>query len=189
MNKMIYSLAMSMDNKIASSDDDVAWIEEIPHPENVDHGFGHYFDAIGTVVMGDRTYELVKNFNTEWPYKAKRTFIVTERTDLPADPDVTFITENHIGFLRELKQREKRDILLIGGDKLAISLLNHNLIDRLLLQIMPVFLGEGTPSLEPYTEMADIRLRSCRKNSTGAIELVYDVRPLPELETEHGIVA
>jgi len=189
MNRMIYSLAMSMDNKIARTDDDVTWMEQIPHPENVDHGFGHYFDAVGTTVMGYKTYQLIRSTNREWPYKGKKSFIVTEQTDVPDDPEVTFITEDHIGFLKELKQKEEKDIWLIGGDKLATSLLNHNLIDRMLLHIMPIFLGEGIPFLEPYTEMADIRLRSCRKNSSGAIELVYDVGPLAEHQAEQEFVA
>ena len=55
-------LAMSMDGFIAGPDDDLDWLDEVPHPEGNDYGYGEFMARIDALLMGRRTYEVVRGF-------------------------------------------------------------------------------------------------------------------------------
>jgi dihydrofolate reductase len=175
MRKLIYSLAMSLDNKIARMDGGVGWLNNIPNPDQSDYGFGSFLDSVSTTIMGYNTYEVVTGFDVEWPYKEKDSYDFTRKKYVPDDPDVTFIRENHTDFVRDLKNHDGGDIWLVGGGVLATYLFNQNLIDRFLLHIMPLILGDGIPFILPKANERIIELVSEKTYRSGVIEVVYDV--------------
>src|SRR5215210_7206361 len=74
-------LAMSLDGFIAGPGDDLSWL---PGPgelepgagqahdeqtgERVDHGFDAFMASVGAILMGRRTYEVVKTMHGDWLY-------------------------------------------------------------------------------------------------------------------------
>ncbi|MEX0780986.1 MAG: dihydrofolate reductase family protein [Balneolales bacterium] len=175
MGKLIYSLAMSLDNKIAKPDGDVDWLQKIPNPDQSDYGFNNFFNSVHTTIMGFNTYEIISGFDVEWPYKEKTSYVFTNKNKLPNDPNVTFINEKHIAFLKDLKDRERDDIWLVGGGMLATELFNQKLIDQFLLHIMPIILGKGVPFILPNADEKMINLITSKAYNSGVIETLYKV--------------
>ena len=89
--------------------------------------------------MGRRTYEVVQS----WPYADHHCFVYGQ-TNL-ASAVATMIHENAVTHVNILKQLHGKDIWLMGGGKLTQSLLDANLIDELIITIVPILLGEGIP--------------------------------------------
>ena len=98
------------------------------------------------MVMGRATFETVVGFDIDWPYK-KPVFVVSSTlTEIPEK----YRGKAHLvkGSLTEiLKQIHEKGCyrLYIDGGKLIQSFLKEDLIDEMVITIIPVVLGGGIP--------------------------------------------
>jgi dihydrofolate reductase len=70
-----------------------------------------------------------------------------------------------------------RDVWVVGGGRLAGSLIDAGLLDHLHLTVMPVTLGAGTRVLPHAMASIPWQLESAQPiGSAGAVELRYRVR-------------
>jgi dihydrofolate reductase len=77
--------------------------------------------------------------------------------------------------VRKLKAEPGRDILLVGGGRLAGALLGE--VDELVVKLYPVVAGAGVPLFAaPFTPTA-LTLTATRVLERGTVVLTYDVRP------------
>ncbi|MBV7668951.1 dihydrofolate reductase family protein [Streptomyces halstedii] len=98
------------------------------------------FDA---VVMGLGAYRPALDEGITSPYAHLRQYVVSSTLASGIDPAVTVVAEDPVGFVRDLKRQEGRDIWLCGGGRLAGALLSE--IDELLVKSYPVVAGAGIP--------------------------------------------
>lgn len=137
---------MSLDGYIATLDGGIEWLNEIPNPTNEDHGYNALLESVDTVLMGGRTYHEIIGFGVPWPYKDKQTYVIAHNnTNVTPDEKVEFITEDIYRRISALKEADGKDIWLVGGGVLTTMLLNHDLIDKMQIAIVPTILGEGLP--------------------------------------------
>jgi len=141
---MMY-LAISIDGNIADKDGGVAWLDKVPNPDKSDYGYKDFFDSIDTTIMGNNTYRQVLSFGIENPYKGKTNYVVTRDKSLEDNQHVSYISENITDFVANLKEQDGFDIWCVGGAELNAMLLNNQLIDELIVFMMPVVLGDGVP--------------------------------------------
>jgi dihydrofolate reductase len=64
----------------------------------------------------------------------------------------------------------------MGGAGLIASLLDENEIDEFILNVIPVFIGEGIPLLAPRHRTVPLKLIASRKFSDGVVNLHYSVQ-------------
>ena len=93
-------MAMSLDGKIAKSDGDVQWLDEIPNPDQLDYGYYNFYATIDTTLMGNKTYQEVLGFGVAFPYPDKQNFVFTRNTVLTKDENVTYISGDIIQFTK-----------------------------------------------------------------------------------------
>lgn len=99
---------------------------------------GELFD---TVLMGWNTYA-VGLPDMPSPYRHLRQVVFTGRDPEPVE-GVEFTDRDPVEAVRALKAEEGKGIWLCGGGALAAALADE--IDRLVLKINPVLIGEGIP--------------------------------------------
>jgi len=140
-------IACSLDGFIAGEGDDLSWLPEddVAHPEE-DMGYERFIGEVGALLMGRRTYDVVRGFDVEWPY-GDRPVIVATRRPLDADPPPS--VEASQGSIEELAERALaraggRDVWVDGGD-LIRQALDAGLIEELVVTLIPVVLGRGYP--------------------------------------------
>ncbi len=80
-----------------------------------------------------------------------------------------------IEYVKGLKNSEGGDIWLCGGGKLAGSLFENNLIEKLTLKINPVIFGAGKHLFENSKKSGNFRLLSSRKYNNGVILSKYEI--------------
>ena len=78
--------------------------------------------------------------------------------------------------VQQLKQKEGKNIGVIGSGGLVRSLLDHNLVDELILAVHPVVLGGGKRLLGDQ-QRRTLELIDSRALESGSIYLAY--KPLP----------
>ena len=98
----------------------------------------------GVLLAGVNTYSYIFEHWGGWPYKSKKTFVVSHcDPNVTKKENVTFLTDMPLRAINELKSSSETDIQVIGGGKFITSLIEASLLDEITLYIVPVMLGDG----------------------------------------------
>ena len=173
MRKVIIYIASSSNGFIAKEDGDVGWLDEIPHPENADYGYTDFYKSIDTTLMGNNTYKEVLGFDVPFPYKGKKNYVFTRDPNLTKDDNVEYVSSEMVSFVKDLKSASGKDIWLVGGGLVNSTLINNNLVDQLILHLMPYAFGQGIPIFAPDLGDTPLKLTDSQVYSSGVVELKY----------------
>jgi len=176
MSKVTIHMAASLDFFIAKKDGSIGWMDT---PDSYDKGVGfeaadELVKSIDCYVMGARTYEHALELG--WPYGDVPTVVLTHR-ELPKQ---RVSVEFYAGELDELvHQRLKpkyKNIWLVGGALLTREFLRLKLADDIIIAILPILLGEGTPFVQPVGAEQALHLKDVTAYENGIVELWYEIR-------------
>ena len=173
MRKLILYIATSADGYIATEDESVAWLEEVPNPEQSDYDYAEFYDSVSSLIMGNKTYQQVRSFG-EWPYMGKESFVFS-RSEQQAYEHVRFVTDDHIRFVEDLKADTGSGIWLVGGGQVSTLALDAGLIDEIMLFQMPVMLGSGLPLFPGAKQTKPLKLIESKSYASGVTLLHYQL--------------
>lgn len=175
MRKTILYIAASLNGKIAKADGSVEWLESIPNPDKLDYGFYDFYKLVDVTIQGYTTYSQVLSWGVDFPYPDKQNYVFTRKKGLEDTLDVTFVSEKHIDFLKQLKKEEGKDIWIVGGGMLNTMVLNAHLVDEIQLFVMPIILGEGIDLFGSLLQETELNLLTSKSYSNGVVELRYSI--------------
>ena len=177
MAKLIYHTAITLDNFIADSNgvaDDSIFLNEGDHSTDFISDIQQY-DA---VLMGGKTYEYGFQFGLQpgepSPYELKH-YIFSNTMQFESNDKVKLIKNNAVSFIQDLKMKEDGKLWLCGGGKLAGSLIEHKLIDQLVLKINPVMIGTGIPLFGNVKLRLNLDLVDMKQYSNGVLKSTYNI--------------
>jgi dihydrofolate reductase len=129
--------------------------------------------------MGSATYEvLIAEECKRWPYGDTPCWVFTSR-ELPVldGADVRFARGN-VGPVHEQMRTSAgdRNVWIVGGGDLATQFAERDLLDELLVTIVPVILAEGIPVFTTRLRQR-LRLTSVQPHRNEMVELSYDLVP------------
>ena len=171
---MILNIATTLDGEIARKDGRLDWLYALPNPDQIDHGYGQFLSTIGSNIMGKNTYKEIPGFGVDWPYTGKNSYVVTTDKDFKSPtPDTSIVTSNLIEFVNDLKNKNEKDIWLIGGGQLITFFLNHDLLDKMILTVIPMIIGEGISLFPDNPKETSWHLENVERFETGVVNLTY----------------
>jgi dihydrofolate reductase len=175
MRKLILYSAASIDNFIARAGGETDWLDSQEYliPEE-DFGYKEFYDSIDTILMGNNTYKQLLSFNLPFPYQDKKNYVFSHTESNKDNEYVEFISGDITAFVQNLKKGEGPNIWLVGGGQINTYLLNNNLIDKLILTVIPVILGSGIALFAGNSPIQKFHLSSARPFSNGFVQLVYE---------------
>lgn len=103
MRKLKLYIATSLNGYIAKSNHSEEWLDKIPAPEGEDYGFVAFYNSCVITLMGNNTYQFIFNSGHDFPYTTTDNYVITRDKNLESNADVTFIRENHVEFVKNLK--------------------------------------------------------------------------------------
>jgi dihydrofolate reductase len=169
--KVVLYIAMSLDGYIAKPNDNLDFLSLV-QSEGEDYGYVDFIESIDTVIMGRKTYDWVMKQVDIFPHADKNTFIIT-RTSRPN----TGMTQYYTGGIKELilnlKSGSGKTIYCDGGAEIVNELLKDNLIDELIISIIPVLLGEGIKLFRDGRPELLIKLKAVKSYTSGLVQLHY----------------
>jgi dihydrofolate reductase len=172
--KIIVHIATSADRYIARPDGDVDWLNR---PGAVgDYGMALFFRSIDTILWGRKTYEFALSMGGMEMYgsKVKHFAFSSHPPAIPAE-GVEFVTDAIPTFSKQLRAGPGKDIWMMGGAGLIASFLDAGEIDEFMIHIIPVFIGEGIPLIQPRHRLVPLALKSSRRFADGVVRLHYVV--------------
>jgi len=175
MIKTVLYIATSLDGFIARPDGNIDWLTSVPAPETGDYGYAEFLNSIGTTIMGRRTYDEIIGFDIEWPYNGIDSYVVTNNRELKIQsPETYIVTEKIKELVAEIKRKSKKDIWLIGGGQVITTFINENLLDKMIITVIPKIIGEGIPLFAGKTKETNWKLIDLKSFDTGVVNLTYE---------------
>jgi dihydrofolate reductase len=183
MRKVTLGLANSLDNYIARKDGGFDWIHWSKEVAEISARFMKTVDAL---LIGRKTYDgMLAYGQTSYPGAKNYVFTRAKRKSATlkkklamnnSDKNVEIISSDAAKFVRELKRKKGKGIVIFGGGELAKSLFEADLIDEVVLNIHPVLLGSGIPLFHEMKQQINLELRDCRILKGGYLAVSYRVK-------------
>lgn len=175
MRKITFGGANSLDNYIARKDDAVDWLM---WSDEVAAVMKDYWQKIDTILMGRKTYDVAMRHSKgkKNPYPGIKTYVFSRTIKDNQDKSVEIISENAVEFVRDLKNREGKEICVLGGGNFAKTLFEAGLIDEIGFNIHPVLLGSGIPLFLEMNRQIDLELIECKTFKNGCVLVYYRVK-------------
>jgi dihydrofolate reductase len=177
MRKIIYHVASTVDGFIAAEDGSYDCFRFKPEDEHITDYLASLHSSYDTILMGRGTYDPALKVGVTDPYPHLETYVFSRSLKQSPHPKVKLVSEDALGVVRRLKEREGKSIYLCGGGEFASVLFAEGLIDEVLLKLNPVLLGAGIPLSPRLPGATHLQLLSTKVYSTGVLLLRYVVSP------------
>jgi len=171
---VIVSIATSADGYIARTDGSADWLDR-PRPRGF-YGMGAFFTTIDTILWGRKTYDQAIRISGAVRFGLKvRNYVFSHRPPSSPAPGVEFVNEPVSAFAKRLRAAPGKDIWMMGGGGLIASFLDEGEIDEFSIRVIPTFIGEGIPLIQPRHRLVPLRLQSVRGFPDGVVHVRYRV--------------
>ena len=174
MRDLVYDVAVSIDGFICRSNGGIQdFVPDGPHVTDYRDRLAGY----DTVVMGRKTYEFGYQYGLEpgtRAYSHMDHYVFSSSLQFEHPHQLNIVAEGAGAVVSDLKGRPGSDIYLCGGSVFAGSLLQEQLIDRLVVKVNPFVMGEGLP-LFSCPARVSLRCSSTKRYDNGVILAEYDV--------------
>jgi len=132
------------------------------------------------LLLGRRTYDLWAGY---WPkvkggpfaegLNAATKYVATHRPDSLAWDPAHALGADIIAAVRRLKSQDGRDLIVWGSSTLTSLLLEHGLVDDIVLMIYPVLLGRGKRFFSDTADPRELAFVSTKPSPTGVLINAY----------------
>jgi len=144
MSNIVF-IATSLDGYIADKDDGLDWLHSIPNPENLDMGYAEFIDRIDALVMGRKTFDTVCNFDCDWPYSKPVFVLSNSMKSIPEGyEEKAELISGSLPEVIDAIQQKGHEHLYIDGGVTIQNFLKEDLIDELIITVIPILLGGGS---------------------------------------------
>jgi dihydrofolate reductase len=176
MAKTSYYVAISLDGFLAREDGAVDWLSNYTEPFETPYDYEPFYQTVSALVMGRKTYDTVLSFG-EYPYKGKPGLVISKNPDLKVnEPGVELALSDWKEKLETLKSSAKDRVWLVGGGEIASLFVNENLLDEIILTIIPETIGTGIQWLGNTSLSAGWLFSEQHLSKNGVIQLLYSKR-------------
>ena len=145
MSNLVF-IATSLDGCISDKDDGLDWLHSIPNPNDYDLGWLPFMDRVDAIVMGRKTFEAVCGFDCDWPY-SKPVFVLSNSLSaLPQEYEgkAELVNGPLTEIIASLNEKGFEQLYIDGGSTIQ-SFLREDLIDEMIITVLPLLLGGGAP--------------------------------------------
>ena len=164
---------MSLDGFIAKPNNDLSFLKAV-EKEGEDYGYEAFTSGIDTLIIGRKTYDYVVREIGRQHYDngSNDVYIITSKPK-PQSGKTIFYSGDLKELVLKLKSESGKDIYCDGGAQIIHQLLVQDLVDELIISIIPVLLGEGTRLFKEGRPEQILELLSIKSFKTGLVQVHY----------------
>lgn len=159
---------MTLDGYLADKNHNLDWLHESGSVEETE--YESFYNNIDITIMGKKTFdEVSKSKDPGQFFPSTVNYVFTHNKKLEVK-GFHFIDEQIVSFVKNLDK--DKNIWVVGGNTILSPLLDHDMIDVLIVQIAPVLLGDGIPLFTQNEATKRFYLKDVKKYGQFA-EMVY----------------
>jgi dihydrofolate reductase len=132
------------------------------------------------LIVGRHTYQALMS-DDEWPYPDSPTYVLTRRP-LAVDHPCMVSDQPLEWLLQSLPAKQQRQVWLVGGRQLVLRALQENLLDEIVIHMLPITQGEGQQFFEQLQQI-DFDLIDVARLAHGIVRMHYKVLSAEDLNT------
>ncbi len=174
MRTVTYGAACSLDGFITARDGALDWLHMSADANAIMKEFWANTD---TLLFGRKTWEAAAAYGGGGGSGGIRSVVFSRTLTRSPHPDVELVSHDAGAYVRALKRRKGKGIIVMSGGDLARSLFAAGVIDAVGINVHPVLLGAGTPLFQDPGARVDLRLTECRAIAGGCVYVTYRVKP------------
>ncbi|MFT6718350.1 MAG: dihydrofolate reductase [Sphingobacteriales bacterium] len=139
-------IATSLDGFIADKEGGIDWLHTSPNPDQNDMGYSAFLSNVDAIVMGRVTFETVLGFGIPWPYSIPVFVLSTTLKLIPNElEEKVFLVSGELPEVLKTIHKKGLYRLYIDGGSTIQGFLSEDLIDEMVITVIPILLGEGVP--------------------------------------------
>ncbi|MCF8379430.1 MAG: dihydrofolate reductase family protein [Bacteroidales bacterium] len=169
--KVILYISMSLDGYIAGINDSLEFLSMVDE-EGQDYGYHDFVDTTDSVIIGRKTFDKVLTMGFEYPHTDKDVYIIS-RTSRPDKGSFKYYTGSLKELILKLKDQRGKDIYCDGGAQIAHQMLKEDLIDELVISVIPIILGQGVSLFQSGLPELKLKLLRSKQYEKGLVQLHY----------------
>ena len=174
MRKVIYGGACSLDGFMAGPSGEIDWLH---FSKDVQRIMAGSWAAADTILFGRKTWEGAAQQGGGGAMKGVTGYLFSRTlTGVPAGSGVELVREEAGAFVRDLKSRAGKDIIVMSGGNLASALLDAGVVDEVGFNVHPVLLRGGVPAFVGTGRRVALELKECRTLDGGCVFVTYQIR-------------
>jgi dihydrofolate reductase len=164
---------VSVDGFLARPDDTFDFLKA---GEGVPHGFTEFLDSVDVVVMGRRTFDVVRTLGHLELYGKKPLVVLSsQRLDFSSvDGQVEQMSGTPQEIAAQLENRGFKHAYVDGGITIQ-RFLQAGLVNRITVTRVPVLIGQGIPLFGPLPHDVHLRHVATRSLDGGMVQSEYDI--------------
>lgn len=167
-------IATSIDGYIADKNGEIDWLDAIPGLKDIDTGYDAFMSEIDALVMGRVTFETVNGFDMDWPYQKPVFVLSTTMTQIPVElkGKVQLVKGTLENIVKKIHQEGYHNLYIDGGN-LIQSFLRADLIDEMIITVIPILLGGGHPLFGKLTTRLDFECQETKLFLNSVVQNHY----------------
>lgn len=176
MSRVRVYLACSLDGFIAGPEHNLDWLQRDYSPPRgwlaaADAlRFEGFMSQVGAMLMGRTTFDVVRQMGV-WPYGECPVLVTTSRPLMPPSDTVRAVQGSIQELITEAQRvAAERDVYLDGGS-LVRQALRADLVDEMVLTMVPVLLGAGIRLFEGLEKEIALQFVSHKSFEQGLLQV------------------
>ena len=159
---------ITLDGYLADKNHNLNWLHQSGSVEET--SYDDFYKHMDVVLMGKKTFnEVLRMGDPKVFYPTTLNYVFTHNKNMVHE-GFNFIEEDVIEFVKKIDKN--KNIWIVGGNTVLAPLLDHDMIDVMIVQIAPVLLGEGIPLFTQKEAVKRFELKEINKYGQFA-EMVY----------------
>ena len=182
MRRIVFFMMMSLDGYFEGPGGEIDW-------HNTDEEFNDFaisqLKEVGTLLFGRVTYEMMASY---WPTaEAKKNDPVVAEL-MNSLPKIAFsktlprahwentrlVKDGFAAEITKLKHQPGKDLIIFGSSNLAVTFIEHSLLDEFRIMVNPVILGRGQTLFKGINDRLRLKLVKTRTFHSGNVLLYYE---------------
>ncbi len=168
--KISICIATSIDGYIAPQDNSLDWLDRVGGFDE-DYGFQKHLHDVDALIIGRKTYEVAASVTD--PYPGKKVVVLSN--SLSSVKQGMQLYRGDLATLVSMLYGEGVKHIWIDGGVTISQFLLLQMVDTMILSVIPIILGKGFPLFHLIDKEISCRLLSCQSYSSGLVQLHYEI--------------
>ena len=173
MRKVIYGGACSLDGYLTDRAGAIDWLH---FSKDVQQIMARQWTTVDAILFGRKTFDVAAAQGGGGAAPGITSYLFSRTLAKSPAKGVELVSSDAGEFVRALKSKPGKDIIVMSGGNLATSLLRAGVIDEVGFNIHPVLLGAGVPAFLDPGGRIKLELSECKKLDGGCVLVTYRVK-------------